>query len=488
MASHMDEPIAKRQRLDEEELYEGRPRYKSIKLDMKKYDEWVRELSEDELVNIFDLGVKVKESVTLTVDVNRKFMEETLSSQMQPIQESVSRDVRRLTSDLKTDIQDALAPKIKEIGNTMSEFKDQASKQAEQVVKTQENVTNSVSDRMTKIHESVVSIERKVTTQVDDIKRKVGSEIDDMKKNMESLKDLKGDVSKHMTDIKDELTERVDTVARRVPPLDSLNSSITQSANSIKTQISSATQQIQYSEGRVSKELQGIKNDINTEIKACNAKLDDISKNLVKPGVKGSVGEMTVEKILKRHFRNFSVEDVSRTGQKIADIIMTTTSGDKIMIEVKNRKSSVPLQESLKFEKGLASSPEFKAGILLSLDSAISNHALAGDFEVAFDQSKNQYRIYVPNALPRDSDESRVVWSVLMAEQLAKIRRELTGSQVQDLEEICAEFQRNVEQSKICEDSLKSLENAMKKLKQDITPFLETVRMAKERLSKLLHS
>ena len=133
----MDEPSTKKQRLNpEESQFEGQSHSRNITLDMAKYDEWVRKLSDEELVDIFGLGVAVKESVTLTVDVNQKFMKETLSSQMEPIQQrvsdiekeikaqvetvkdNVSKDVKALTGDLKTDIQNALAPKIKEITGT----------------------------------------------------------------------------------------------------------------------------------------------------------------------------------------------------------------------------------------------------------------------------------------------------------------------------------------------------------------------------------
>lgn len=78
----MEEPrSAKRPRSDPEELYHGL-RYKSISLDLEKYGEWVRKLSDDQLLSVFELGVKVREAVFFTVDVNRDFMEEALSSQM----------------------------------------------------------------------------------------------------------------------------------------------------------------------------------------------------------------------------------------------------------------------------------------------------------------------------------------------------------------------------------------------------------------------
>ena len=392
MASNTNEPNTKRQRLDQEQLEDSGSCFTTITLDMKRYSTWVRTLSEDELVSIFELGVKVSESFTLSVNVNQAFLEEALTSQMKPI------------------------------------------------------------------HDSVSNIETEVTRQVKTVQENVSQEVKTLTE-----------------DLKDSLTKRIDTVAERVPPLSSLNTAITQSEGNIKTQIDSTFKEINSSELRVYDEL-----------KMCKDKLDQISKNLMKPGVKGVVGEMTVQKILKHRFPSWSVVDVASTGWKMCDIVATTPLDDKIMIEVKNQTTSVPSNECNKFEENLTASPDYKVGILLSLKSGISNHSSARDFEVKFLQTKNQYRIYVPNAM-QEPDGNRVVWSVLMAEQLAQIRMELTGGQVEGLEEICAQFKKDVERGKVCEESLKSLEKAMKKLKEDMSPFFETVRKTKESLLKLLH-
>lgn len=378
--------------MDQEQLEDSQSCFTTITLDMKRYSTWVRTLSEDELVSIFELGVKVSESFTLSVNVNQAFLEEALTSQMKPI------------------------------------------------------------------HDSVSNIETEVTRQVKTVQENVSQEVKTLTE-----------------DLKDSLTKRIDTVAERVPPLSSLNTAITQSEGNIKTQIDSTVKEINSSESRVC-----------VELKMCKEKLDQISKNLMKPGVKGVVGEMTVQKILKHRFPSWSVVDVASTGWKMCDIVATTPLDDKIMIEVKNQTTSVPSNECNKFEENLTASPDYKVGILLSLKSGISNHSSARDFEVKFLQTKNQYRIYVPNAM-QEPDGNRVVWSVLMAEQLAQIRMELTGGQVEGLEEICAQFKKDVERGKVCEESLKSLEKAMKKLKEDMSPFFETVRKTKESLLKLLH-
>lgn len=68
MASSADscaeEPSAKRPCLEES----SNSRYKTIELDMNRYDEWVRKLSPEDLLKVFDIGVKVSESAIFTVD------------------------------------------------------------------------------------------------------------------------------------------------------------------------------------------------------------------------------------------------------------------------------------------------------------------------------------------------------------------------------------------------------------------------------------
>jgi len=59
----MEEPSAKRPRSD----LEDRGSRKFISLDLEKYGEWVRKLSDDQLLSVFELGVKVREAVFFTV-------------------------------------------------------------------------------------------------------------------------------------------------------------------------------------------------------------------------------------------------------------------------------------------------------------------------------------------------------------------------------------------------------------------------------------
>ena len=196
MASYMDEPSTKKQRLNPEgSQLEGQSHSRNITLDMAKYDEWVRKLSDEELVNIFELGVAVKESVTLTVDVNQKFMKETLSSQMEPIQQrvsdiekeikaqvetvkdNVSKDVKALTGDLKTDIQNALAPKIKEITGTMNNVEKNVN---DQVLKVQKELTTKVCEGIEGMTSNVLSFKTDLSKGIEKIGGTLKTDVDEI--------------------------------------------------------------------------------------------------------------------------------------------------------------------------------------------------------------------------------------------------------------------------------------------------------------------
>jgi len=89
----MEEPSVKRPRSEPEEPVHSLG-YKSILVDLENYGEWVRKLSDDELLSVFELGFKVREAVFFSVDVNREIMDKALASQMKPTYSHSCRDHR----------------------------------------------------------------------------------------------------------------------------------------------------------------------------------------------------------------------------------------------------------------------------------------------------------------------------------------------------------------------------------------------------------
>lgn len=458
----MEEPSVKRPRSEPEEPVHSL-RYKSISVDLENYGEWVRKLSDDELLSVFELGVKVREAVFFSVDVNREIMDKALASQMKPIhtavatieeevthrvqtvQESVSRDVNdqmKKMSDvveqfkvsLANDINSALDPKMKLIQGTMETITEQVN---QQVLKVQTNVTDGAFNQM-----------KKMTDSVEDFKR-----------------DLRSDILR----IQDALTTQVNEVASKVSPLNVLNQSISQSAEVVLSQV---TEKISSSEQR-----------LLPAIGACQQGLSKISSSLeVKSSVKGSVGEKLVINILKERFPNFTTVDVSKQRGK-GDILIESYRQHKVMIEVKNLGSSnVPQTQIDRFKSDLANCGDVKVGILLSMKSGIANKAPNGKFQVKFGQ--NKYQIYVPNA---GKDENLIVWSVLMADELAAASHgELRTGQVEDLEQLYDEFKSSKEHEKRCRSSLETLEKSANAVKESMECILKTVEKTRNRLKKLL--
>lgn len=395
MDSNDGEPSSKRARSEQ---------VRHIKLDLANYDDSVQKLSDEELVKIFELGLKVRESAILTVD-NRKMVEDALASKMKPV------------------------------------------------------------------HDSLAKIEQHVIKQVEEVKKKVTQDVgEQMKEVRTNVEGLKGDVTKHLTTIKDELSGRVDTVAQKVQPLDVLNSTMNQSAVGIKTQLS---KEIKESEGRVASELT-----------ACKQKLESISTSLEKPTSKGARAERKVIDVLKEHLPSFSCFGTSCQAGK-GDVMVQTPNNHNIMIEVKNKKASVPKNETESFEENLEKSPQLKVGILLSMTSGIARRCKEGRFEVAVNPQK-QYLIYVPNAYANNEDHL-IVWSVVMAEQLANLEGDLDGTKSQGLALIYDKFKKNIEHSKQCKSNLEALVTSVENLKSSIIPILKTVDETRNDIYKLLH-
>ena len=156
-----------------------------------------------------------------------------------------------------------------------------------------------------------------------------------------------------------------------------------------------------------------------------------------KPSNKGARAERKVIDVLKQNLPNFTfVPTHSEMGK--GDIKVHSPNNNNFMIEVKEWSGPLSKDAIQKFERNLAKSPHFKVRILLSMTSGIARRSREGRFEIAFDQSQRQFQIYVPNAYA-NNDEHLIVWSVVMADQLAQIDGELGEDQgaERNLQKVC---------------------------------------------------
>ena len=210
---------------------------------------------------------------------------------------------------------------------------------------------------------------------------------------------------------------------------------------------------------------------------------DQLMQLACKPASKGAVGELVVRSVLEEGLPHHSVEDVSTTKGKYGDIHVTSTvSGQTHLLEIKTHKRTVSASDIEKFEDDLRQTKHCSVGILLSLDSGIAMRAKYGKFEIAY--ADKQYFIYVPNAR---REENLIVWSVLLADELAALEQGLTESQTQELLKLQQRFQQNMEKTKACRAKFSSLKEIVNELEANLMPLLHVIDGAKSELNKALH-
>jgi len=320
----------------------------------------------------------------------------------------------------------------------------------------------ALTSQMEPVRTNVANIEAEVRQKLQNVQERVTRDVGERVNQMSTeVQRFKGDIRTDIQNIEQALVKRVDNVVSRVSPLNVLTDQITQSEKRLLE-------------------------NINSAMGGCKGELVKISSSLERPNVKGLVGEKQVINVLEDRFRNFTVADVSTQREIGSDILVESPRQHKIMIEVKNRASSnVPKNEIDRFKNALARNSNVKVGILFSMKSGIANKASNGKFEVEFHESR--YQIYVPNA---GTDEALIVWSVLLADELAEALRhgELGASQVQKLLQLYSEFKVNVEMEKTCSENLDSIEKSAKSLRKSLDFIIGAVNETGKKLKTLLDS
>ena len=180
MASNNGEPTPKRFR-EMEEKEPASTRY--IKLDMDKYDSSVQAYSDDDLVKIFEFGLKVKESASLNLDVNQKIMEDALNSKMKPIHEIVA----RIEGQVGT-----------------------------QVLKVQQDVTMAVNSNMTKFATNVSDLKQDLSGHLTSITDQLTSRVDGVAQKVQPLGVLSQNISESAKNINTQINLEVKGSEERV--------------------------------------------------------------------------------------------------------------------------------------------------------------------------------------------------------------------------------------------------------------------------------
>ena len=404
-------------------------RKRTIELDLDDLPKWVEDASHSVLIQVFQMGVVVKESVTRSVSYNQKYIDEVLETKLEPVYSKV---------------------------NDMAQ---QVSKQVDQL--------------QTEMERNVGKVQNDVTSSILDMQC--------------SVRGLRTDVSTDVQTLKDQLIDRVQVVADKVRPLDVLNTQIDSVVLKLKPDVDLVSRnvalcrdQVKDSENAIQKTIGRV---LDPALKRFEERLNQLATLHEKTAIKGAIGERKVIAILRNHLPGYTFEDVSRI-EGMGDILVTSPpSGQKYLVEVKTYQNPIPAQEIRKFEANVRQNSHIKVGILFSLKSGISRRASHRKFEITCEEE--QYFVYVPNAL---KEEHLIVWSVLLADELVCLpHHDLTDTQIQVVRDLFREFQESMERSKTCRADLKALKRTVKSLEDNMVPLLGIIDKAKNALNGALH-
>ena len=198
MAFRGEEPTPKRLRT---EMGSGE---RFIKLNMANYDRRVQDYSDEDLVKIFEIGLKIKESVVLSV--NPKIVEDALNTEMQPVHDSVARMEKQLNDGVR---------RVKE--EVSEEVKIQFGRFTGDVVDLKKDVSNHITD-----------IARNLTNRVDTVAEKV-QPLGVLNSSIgASVVEIKTQLQRDLTGSEMRLTEKLDECKGKV---DSISKSLEKPSN-----------------------------------------------------------------------------------------------------------------------------------------------------------------------------------------------------------------------------------------------------------------
>ena len=147
---------------------------------------------------------------------------------------------------------------------------------------------------------------------------------------------------------------------------------------------------------------------INENLDRVKTSIEKLTASNYKAVLQGQYGENLVESLIEHHFPDYTVEDTTKSAAA-SDYHLLTDNGDKIMIEVKNYKNTVPTSEVNKFIRDI-SQTACKVGIFISLNTGISNKK-----RFAIDEVKGKKIIFIPKA---GTDGASIIWAILMGVEL----------------------------------------------------------------------
>jgi hypothetical protein len=149
---------------------------------------------------------------------------------------------------------------------------------------------------------------------------------------------------------------------------------------------------------------------IQSNIDEIRNSVDYLTKSKNTSSLKGKLGEITIEKVLKNSFPDDTLINMSKsTAESDYHFVF---DDNKIMIEIKTYSSNVPTAEIEKFKRDMKRNG-CDNGIFISTTSGVTGHKR---FEI---EELDQRIIYIPNS---GLEGGPLVWAILMLKNLIKYK------------------------------------------------------------------
>ena len=170
---------------------------RTITLNMANYDRSVQNYSDDELVKIFELGLKIKESAFLSINVNPKIVEEAINIEMQPVRDSLTRmedQTNNGIKQVKEEVFGELGRGFEAFGKNVDHLKGEVSKD---ITNLSSKLTTSVETVVKKvqpldllnssINSSAEGIKAQLQRDIKDSESRLQSRLDEWKGKLDSI-------------------------------------------------------------------------------------------------------------------------------------------------------------------------------------------------------------------------------------------------------------------------------------------------------------
>ena len=191
MSVNYGEPPSKRSR---GEMGFGK---RNITLNMAKYDRSVQNYSDDDLVKIFELGLKIKESAVLSIKVNPKIVEEAINIEMQPVRDSLTQMEEQTSNGIqqvKEEVSGELGRGFEAFRKNVDDWKGVVSKN---ITDLSSNLTTRVETVVKKvqpldllnssINSSAEGIKTQLQRDIKDSESRLQSRLDEWKGKLDSI-------------------------------------------------------------------------------------------------------------------------------------------------------------------------------------------------------------------------------------------------------------------------------------------------------------